>query len=217
MGMRLASWTEKPLFTSYQQNGAHPQGIDLFISIRVHQQEIGQGLVQDILLIMFVRLKGAGPMHRETCSGKQKKRPKSKTDGSEMSQITHAPCREFFLLVTLWGVLFPLFVAANGIGEQVVRGFYESLSEGDGDRAVYFLSPKKRLSKNFRPEALAKYYGGMNEPIRLKSLEHIHNYEYLVSYHFLGHGVTCDGRATVYLEESSKGIFIERILAHDGC
>ena len=60
-------------------------------------------------------------------------------------------------------------------------------------------------------------YGQMNEPLRLRSLERIGDNEYRVQYYFRGHGLTCNGDSTIYLESSSQGTFIEKIVAHGRC
>ena len=157
-------------------------------------------------------------MLQEICNGRRSRLQKGKTDGNDVEELMlNIPVASFVSAAMFWIAMTPSFVTAEGIGEQVVRGFYEALADGNGKRAAVFISPGKRTAKSYRPEALTNYYGQMNEPLRLESLERIHEYEYDVQYHFRGHGVTCNGRSTIYLEQSVKGVFIGRIVAHDRC
>lgn len=102
--------------------------------------------------------------------------------------------------------------------KAVVKAFYEVLSAGAGEEAARFVVPGKRRSGPLSPEALSRFYDGLEVRLELRGIESRGPYEHLVRYRYKAPGrPLCDGRALVTTTSVGAAALIAGIRALDGC
>jgi hypothetical protein len=99
---------------------------------------------------------------------------------------------------------------------DIVRKFYESLGQGDGEQAAAFVAPEVRRGPLSGAE-MTRFYGHLPEPLRLSELRQVNPNEYFVAYSFRASGKACRGRAVVETVNRSGENYISYIRALDGC
>ncbi len=104
----------------------------------------------------------------------------------------------------------------SGDAASIVRAFYESLGQGDGDRAATFIAPEVRKGPLSGAE-MTRFYSRLREPLRLTELKPINPNRYFVAYTFKTAGSACMGRALVDTVNRSGENYISHIEALDGC
>jgi len=102
-------------------------------------------------------------------------------------------------------------------GEATVRAFYGALRAGDGEAASARIVPEKQASGAFSPDAIARFYGQLPDPIRLTQIVALGRGAYRVSYRYSAGRSRCDGSAVVSLTRRSGRDFIRSIRALSGC
>lgn len=107
--------------------------------------------------------------------------------------------------------------AATGAGEAVVRSFYDALGRGDGGDASAHVIAEKRSSRAFSPEGISRFYGGMEEPLRLTTVTPLADGRYRVGYRYAVDRSRCSGEAVVSLTLRDGRQFIRSIQATNGC
>ena len=107
--------------------------------------------------------------------------------------------------------------AADDRGEAVVRAFYEALGEGDGETASALVVAEKRSSGAFSPREIARFYGGLREPLRLTTVTPLPGGAYRVGYRYSAGRSACDGAAVVTLASRDGRDLIRSIRALNGC
>ena len=106
--------------------------------------------------------------------------------------------------------------AGNQPGAAVVRGFYDALGRGNGAEASKFIVSESR-SGPFSPEAMSRFYGGLEEPLRLVHLQPIGPDQFFVRYVFRIGARRCFGRAIATTVTRGGSNFISDVKAIDGC
>ena len=102
--------------------------------------------------------------------------------------------------------------------QAVVKAFYEALSAGAGEEAARFVVPGKRRSGPLSPDALSRFYGGLEVRLELRGIESRGPYEHLVRYRYKAPGgPLCDGRSLVATTSVGGTALIAGIRALDGC
>ncbi|MFD1952582.1 hypothetical protein ACFSGX_17525 [Sphingomonas arantia] len=108
-------------------------------------------------------------------------------------------------------------VPAGDAGEATVRRFYAALGEGNGRAASAQVVPEKRASGAFAPDAMARFYGRLAEPIRLTRVVPLDAGRYRVSYRYSAGRSRCEGSAVIRLADRDGRAFIRSIDALNGC
>jgi hypothetical protein len=79
---------------------------------------------------------------------------------------------------------------------DIVRKFYESLGQGDGEQAATFVAPEVRRGP-LSGAKMTQFYSRLPDPLRLTELRQINANEFFVAYAFRASGKACRGRAVV--------------------
>jgi hypothetical protein len=98
----------------------------------------------------------------------------------------------------------------------IVRKFYQSLGQGDGDQAATLIAPGLRKGP-LSAEEMSRFYSRLRDPLRLTELKQINPNRYFVSYTFRASSKACNGRAVVDVVNRSGENYISYIRALDGC
>jgi hypothetical protein len=98
----------------------------------------------------------------------------------------------------------------------VVRDFYQSLGQGDGERAATYIAPELRRGPLSAAE-MTRFYGQLREPLRLTEIKPVNANRYFVAYTFKAASRACIGRALVDTVNRSGENYISYINALDGC
>jgi len=100
---------------------------------------------------------------------------------------------------------------------DVVTGFYLALAVADGDSAASFILPSRRYGP-FAPDAMSRFYGSLDQRLRLLSVAALGNGVFEARYVFRARGGhVCNGVAIVTTSSSSGEPLIESIQAPSGC
>jgi hypothetical protein len=99
----------------------------------------------------------------------------------------------------------------------LVSEFYGALERGDGQAASARVIAEKQASGPFTAQALTKFYGALDEPLKLLSADEAGPMQVKVRYRYRSGRKPCNGEATVSLIHTSEGIRIERIRSASGC
>jgi hypothetical protein len=98
----------------------------------------------------------------------------------------------------------------------VVRGFYDSLAAGRGDRAAEFVMPERRFGP-FSAAAMTAFYGALPQRLQVISLDATGPNTFLVRYRFRSQGGLCTGRGIVSTVSRDGANYIASIQAPEGC
>ncbi len=104
-----------------------------------------------------------------------------------------------------------------GTAATTVEAFYKALETGDGMLAARFIIPEKTEKGLLSPGALSRFYGNLDEPLKLHDVHAIAEDRFLVRYRFRDGDRICDGRATVTTTRRDGRAFIKSIRADSGC
>ncbi len=116
----------------------------------------------------------------------------------------------------------PLVAAVESVSKAgdaaatVVRGFYDALEAGRGDRAAEFVVPERRYG-HFSPAAMTAFYGALPERLQVISLGETGPNTFLVRYRFRSKGGLCTGRGLVSTVSRDGANYITSIQAPEGC
>ncbi|MBD2745757.1 hypothetical protein IC232_03510 [Microvirga sp. BT688] len=105
--------------------------------------------------------------------------------------------------------------SATAVG--LVSEFYGALERGDGRGASARVIAEKQESGPFTAQALTKFYGSLDEPLKLLSADQAGPMQVKVRYRYRSGRKPCNGEATVSVVQTSEGIRIERIRSASGC
>ena len=105
----------------------------------------------------------------------------------------------------------------EGSADATVRTFYEALGRGRGDVANLLVAPEQRRIPAFSASAMSRFYGSLNEPIRLLEVNRSGRDAFLIHYRYIAASRVCDGRALVTIISRDEAAYIDRIKALDGC
>lgn len=109
----------------------------------------------------------------------------------------------------------PIDPAASG--RKTVEGFYRALAVANGDLASSFVIPERR-SGPFSAAAISRFYGSLEQPLRLLSVATVDAEDFEVRYVFRAHGGhVCNGVSVVAVTEVDGASFIRSIRALSGC
>jgi hypothetical protein len=107
---------------------------------------------------------------------------------------------------------------ADSEQSKVVSGFYDALSEGRGDLAVKFITPKKQETGTYTSAGLTKYWSNLLVPLGVLQMEASDENVYEVGYMYQARGKeTCIDKAKVELEQVEGSWYISRITPEEGC
>jgi hypothetical protein len=106
--------------------------------------------------------------------------------------------------------------AQDSNAATVVRDFYQSLGQGDGERAATYIAPEVRRGPLSAAE-MTRFYGQLREPLRLTEIKPVNANRYFVAYTFKAASRACIGRALVDTVNRSGENYISYINALDGC
>lgn len=109
--------------------------------------------------------------------------------------------------------------APPGPGSTValVSEFYKALEQGNGRAASARVIAEKQASGPFTAQALTKFYGALDEPLKLLSADDAGPMQVKVRYRYRSGRKPCNGEATVSLVQTPEGTRIERIRSSSGC
>jgi hypothetical protein len=116
----------------------------------------------------------------------------------------------------------PLVASVESVSKEgdaaatVVRGFYDSLAAGRGDRAAEFVVPERRFGP-FSPAAMTAFYGALPQRLQVISLDATGPNTFLVKYRFRSRGGLCTGRGIVSTVSRDGANYISSIQAPEGC
>jgi len=99
----------------------------------------------------------------------------------------------------------------------VVTEFYKALERGDGQAASQKIIPHKQAKGPFSAQALTSYYGSLDEPLRLVSVESLGSLAVRARYQYRKGSSRCNGEAVVSLSQTEEGLKVEKIRALSGC
>lgn len=104
-----------------------------------------------------------------------------------------------------------------GAPGATVRAFYEALGQAQGEVATLLVAPEKRGIPAFSPAAMSRFYGGLQEPIRLVGMSQSGPDTFIVSYRYAAGASVCNGKAVVTTSTREGASYIENIRALNGC
>jgi hypothetical protein len=97
---------------------------------------------------------------------------------------------------------------------QVVTSFYGALSKGDGHAAAALVVPSKQGKEAFNASRMSRFYGAMQQPIRVHLLRQIDAQRLEVRYSYRVDKTTCKGTAIVTTEQVDDHVMIRSIQAN---
>lgn len=102
---------------------------------------------------------------------------------------------------------------------SVIRGFYGSLSIGNGTNAVMFVAPSKRETGVYTADGITKYWSNVDSQLELLAIDATDNPNvYQVAYQYKPKGKEiCSDTATVSLENIAGEWYILTIVPVIGC
>lgn len=104
-----------------------------------------------------------------------------------------------------------------GTAATTVRAFYYALADGNGDQAAQYVIAEKRNRGPLSAAAISAFYGNLDKPLQLVSLEPQTKGRFLARYTFERKSQTCLGRSVVQTVRRSGKNLISSIRALDGC
>lgn len=116
----------------------------------------------------------------------------------------------------------PLVASVESVSKErdaaatVVRGFYDSLAAGRGERAAEFVVPERRFG-HFSAAAMTAFYGALPQRLQVISLDATGPNTFLVRYRFRSQGGLCTGRGIVSTVSRDGANYIASIQAPEGC
>ncbi|OOF88140.1 hypothetical protein [Rodentibacter ratti] len=97
---------------------------------------------------------------------------------------------------------------------DVVSGFYNALSNADGDLAAAYVIPEKRGIGPFNQTNIYRFYSSMKRPLKVHNITQINESQFRVSYSFTKTKTQCNGISTVTLINRDGYYLIQSIKAN---